>query len=108
MKRNILILVICIASMTSVFSCKKESSAPSATGTITLLNNSANPYNVYVNGALAVTSMEGETVKDLDLKPIGSYSIRVLQVNGYAFYPTDLTFSGTLAKGGTLFISFPN
>jgi len=39
--------------------------------------------------------------------PTGSYSIRVLQLSGYVFTPTDQTYTGTLSCGQTMTTTFP-
>lgn len=80
----------------------------SGTGTISLYNNSTNPYHVYLNGELIISSMLGGTTQELQFKPTGSYTIRILQVSGYVFEPTDITYTGNLACGGTLISTFPN
>jgi len=51
--------------------------------------------------------MNGGTVDYENFMPTGYYTIRVLQVSGYAVYPTDETFSGTLGCGATLTTTFP-
>ncbi len=76
------------------------------TGTLKFVNNSANPYSIYINGALAGT-VAGNSIGQIINKPIGSYSIRVLQNSGYLISPTDETVNGTLTCGATLTITFP-
>ena len=88
-----------------MLSCKKESSKPA--GSIMLVNNSSNPYDIFVNGKLTIDDMPGGTFKELTSTPVGNYSVRVLQVSGYAFYPTDITFSGNVSNQGTMVVSFP-
>jgi uncharacterized protein (DUF2141 family) len=77
-----------------------------ATGTLQLVNNSTNPYSIYINGVLT-SNMEGGTTKSLAFQPTGYYTIRVLQISGYAFTPTDETFTGNLICGGSLITTFP-
>jgi hypothetical protein len=103
MKNVLQIIIFCFIAAT--FSCKKDAAKP--TGSIMLVNNSANPYDVYVNGKLEIDDMAGSSATSLTLKPVGYYSVRVIQVSGYAFYPTDLTYNGDLADQGTLVVSFP-
>ena len=76
------------------------------TGQLVFNNKSANPYQVYING---VSSFEvpGNTIKTLKYKPAGFYTLRVLQLSGYVITPTDLTYTGTLACGGSLTTMFP-
>lgn len=78
----------------------------SSTGTLSFTNNSANPFRIYINGAAAF-DMEGGTKITKPYKPIGAYSIRVLQLSGYVFFPTDQTYSGDLKCGETLRVIFP-
>jgi hypothetical protein len=75
------------------------------TGLINFTNNSSNPYDVYVNGTL-VHEMNGNSVES-DYHIEGTYTIRVLQVSGYLFTPTDETFTGNVVCGGTLNVVFP-
>ena len=76
------------------------------TGIIALTNSSSNPYDVFINGTLQVSSMPGGTSKNL-IAPVGSYSVRILQKSGYLITPTDKTYTGSVACGGTLIVSFP-
>lgn len=76
------------------------------TGSIQAINNSSNPYNVYVNGALQFTQSGGTSHTITNVSP-GYYTIRVLQQSGYIVYPTDETFNGNVTAGNTLIISYP-
>ena len=51
--------------------------------------------------------MTGYETKYLKYLPVGNYTIRVLQISGYAVYPTDETFTGNINCGSTLTISYP-
>jgi hypothetical protein len=75
-------------------------------GLISLISNSSNPYRIYVNGIIAFDSMAGNSV---ELYPVtdGYYTIRVLQLSGYLFTPTDESFTGNVVCGGTLNVTFP-
>ena len=77
-----------------------------STGIIKFVNNSSNPYRIYVNGAIQIESMEGKSTKSFYYTE-GSYNIRVLQLSGYAISPTDKTYTGNVTCGGTLIASFP-
>ncbi len=79
----------------------------SGTGTLKFINNSTNPYDIYVNGTVKITNMAGGTSQNLTLAPTGNYTIRVLQKSGYAVTPTDKTFTGTITCGGILTTTFP-
>jgi hypothetical protein len=78
-----------------------------STGILKFSNNSANPYKIFINGT-ELGQIDGNTTTSLPYVPTGSYSIRVLQVSGYAVYPTDKTYTGTLDCGSTLTTTFPN
>ncbi|TAF99167.1 MAG: hypothetical protein EAZ44_10575 [Cytophagia bacterium] len=78
------------------------------TGTLTFVSNSSNPYAVYVNNQLVISSMAGNTTRTITFAPIGSYTIRVEQLSGFAISPTIRTYNGTLTCGGTLTTTFPN
>jgi len=75
-------------------------------GKIQFVNNSADPYQIYVNGILVLTQ-NGHVTSGIDNMPIGSYSVRVLQVSGYTTTPKDETFTGSITCGSTLTITFP-
>ncbi len=78
----------------------------SSTGTIKLTSLSNNPYKIYLNGTY-VGDIEAKQTKSFYYRETGSYSIRVVQKSGYAVYPTDETYTGTLECGVTLNGSFP-
>src|SRR5690606_37544384 len=67
----------------------------SSTGTLKFVSTSSNPYRIYINGTAAF-DMNGGTTQYKYYMPTGSYSIRVLQLSGYVFTPTDQTYTGTL------------
>jgi hypothetical protein len=75
-------------------------------GILKFVNNSSNPYKIYVNGVVVINSMAGNSTQSATFTS-GSYDIRVLQLSGYAVTPTDETFTGTLVCGGTLTTTFP-
>ena len=78
----------------------------SSTGTLCFVSTSTNPYRIYINGT-ATYDMNGGTTQYKYYMPIGSYSIRVLQLSGYVLYPTDKTYTGTLSCGQTMTTTFP-
>ena len=104
MKTTFYFLISCALSIASL-SCKKESAKP--TGSIMLVNNSSNPYDVFVNGKLEIDDMPGGSARELSAKAVGYYSVHVVQVSGYVFYPTELTYSGNVSDQSTLVVSFP-
>ncbi len=78
----------------------------STTGTLKLVNTSSNPYRVYINGTAAV-EMNGGTNEMAYYVPTGAYSIRILQLSGYAVYPTDQTYNVNVGCGQTSTVTFP-
>ncbi|MCX6351671.1 MAG: hypothetical protein NTX03_07405 [Bacteroidetes bacterium] len=87
----------------------KESSSDlilSKTGSIKLTSTSSNPYRIYFNGVQQFY-MDGGTTRTVDYLKEGAYSVRVLQLSGYAFTPTDKTFNGDVKCGTTLNVTYP-
>ena len=82
------------------------SSVMRSTGTLKFTNTSSNPYRVYVNGVV-VGDQPGGTVTSLRYSLTGSYTVRVLQLSGYAVTPTDKTYTGSVTCGGTLNTTYP-
>lgn len=78
----------------------------SASGTIKLTSTSSYPYRVYINGEQTL-DMNGGTTEYFYNKPVGNYTIRVLQLSGYVLYPTDKTFNGKVECGTTFSITYP-
>lgn len=77
-----------------------------STGVLKFVNTSSNPYHVYANGTLLFDVAGGQTQYSYWV-PIGNYTIRVVQVSGYAVTPTDESFTGTVTCGVTLTTTFP-
>jgi hypothetical protein len=78
----------------------------SSTGILKLVNNSTNPYTIFINGT-SVGTLAGGITFTYNYAPAIPYSVRVLQNSGYLLTPTDETFTGTLTCGGTLTVAFP-
>jgi hypothetical protein len=78
----------------------------SAKGSLVFQNVSSNPYRIFVNGQ-SIADLSGGGFLVVPNKPIGSYSLRVLQLSGYVLSPTDQSFTGTLNCGSSLTLSFP-
>lgn len=76
------------------------------TGNIRFQNNSTNPYRVYINEAESF-DMPGNTFLVRSSVNTGNYSIRVLQISGFAFTPTEETYTGNVGCGQTLNVTFP-
>ncbi|RPD43496.1 SpaA isopeptide-forming pilin-related protein [Paracnuella aquatica] len=77
------------------------------TGTLRVVNNTSNPYDVYANGILVIDDLPGGTSRSLLSAPTGNWNIRVVQQSGYLFSPTERTFTGTLLCGATLTATIP-
>lgn len=76
-------------------------------GSIYLSSTSTNPYEVWVDGNVQLTSMAGGTNYTLNEVPVGNHSVRVLQLSGYVFSPTDKTYTVTVTCGNTSTVTFP-
>lgn len=75
-------------------------------GTMKLVSTSSNPYEVFINN-VKVFNMDGGTTQTIENVPTGSYSVRVLQISGYVFSPTDNTYSENVNCGQTTTVTFP-
>lgn len=76
-------------------------------GALKFINGSTNPYNVYVNGTLAITNMAGGSTMYIYAVTPGSYTLRVIQQSGYVLTPTDKSYTGTVTCGSMLTTTFP-
>ena len=99
------------ASTTSALMSNATTAVPTVlgpTGAIEFINNSLNPYRVYINGSFAFDLDGGYSQTMYDLST-GNYVVRVLQLSGYAIYPTDISWeSYFLACGVTAQYAFPD
>ncbi len=77
-----------------------------STGNMRLNSTSSNPYRIYINGN-AVLDMQGGSVQYWNYLPVGTYTVRVLQLSGYVLYPTDKTYSVNITCGYTTAVTFP-
>ncbi len=77
-----------------------------STGNIRLNSTSSNPYRIYINGN-AILDMQGGAVQYWNYLPVGTYTVRVLQLSGYILYPTDKTYSVNITCGNTTAVTFP-
>lgn len=75
-------------------------------GELKFVNTSSNPYRVFINGT-AYADMNGGTTKTVNYAAVGAYTIRILQLSGYAISPTDKTYTGNVVCGGVLTTTFP-
>ena len=90
----------------TIFVDNKVTTVLTSTGTISIINNSSNPYEIYVNGNDYVR-LEGNHNIKLNNVKAGSYSIRVLQLSGYILSPTDKTYTVNVDCGSNPTVSFP-
>ena len=110
MKNLITILMLAVFAFSG---CKKTTTpspstptTPSATtNTIQLINNSANPYDIYINAAYKTRQSGGTSITFT--YSFGSYAIEVRQASGYVLYPTVKNYSGTLSATNNIIISYP-
>ena len=76
-------------------------------GSIYLSSTSSNPYEVWVDGNVQLSSMAGGSNYTINEVPLGNHSVRVLQLSGYIFTATDETFTATVTCGSTTTVTFP-
>lgn len=75
-------------------------------GSIKIESTSSNPYEIYLDDVYQF-EMPGKSVEWIrDLYP-GNYRVRVLQVSGYALYPTDNTYNVEVKAGFYTTVTFP-
>lgn len=103
-------LSLLIAAAIVLSGCSKENTTvtpttSSNTGTIKFVNQSNNPYYIFVDGA-SKGEMSGNSSKDFTVS-YGLYKCRVLQKSGYALYPTDKSYSGEVKQGQNIVVTFP-
>ena len=80
----------------------------SSEGTIKVVNNSSNPYEIYIDGIVYNTSLQGNYSQSFTYETVGTHTVRVVQLSGYLVYPTDETFNVTITGcGNTQTVSFP-
>lgn len=78
---------------------------PCPTGTIQFINNSDNPYYLYIDGS-QIKQQPGKTTYDHTIAK-GTYQIKVKQVSGYLFSPTEQDFNVTVKGCDKKNIAFP-
>ena len=82
-----------------------KTSVLAGTGTLTYVNNTINPYTVYVNG-VPMAKCAGQTTTQSINMPVGNYSIRIVQTSGYTDHPADKTYTGVLSCGSNISVTF--
>lgn len=106
MKRLLLIAITAIAFT----GCTKDdkntgTSGGSDMGTIQFINNSNNPYRVYLNNN-EIAEQKGNTSFSKSVST-GFYKVTVSQVSGYLVYPTVKNYEFNVAKGANEIVSYP-
>ncbi len=86
------------------FAACDESSTCSETE-LQFVNNSNNPYTVYIDGSSRGT-LNGKASVSYKVT-VGSHIARVLQNSGFAFTTTDQSYTITLSCDETGVVSFP-
>ncbi len=77
-----------------------------STGDIEITNSSTDNYRIYVNGAETLDITPGST-ETLYYNPVGAYTVRTLQLDGFILTPTDLTYNGDVVCGSTFTVNIP-
>lgn len=78
----------------------------SETASISLINNSFNSFEFFLNGR-SIDVIAGQTSYTLNGLSSGFYSIRVVQVSGIVSNPIDLSYSSNISCNNDTTISFP-
>lgn len=99
-----------IAVLVITASCQKdETTEPKGiscdTGNINFINNSSNPYYIYINDDYKGAQNGGTSFKETLSK--GRYRVSVEQKSGYVLYPTILEYDVELKGCDTKVISYP-
>ena len=76
-------------------------------GSVYLSSTSTNPYEVWLDGNVQLSSMSGGSTYTINEVPVGSHSVRVLQLSGYILTATDETFTVNVTCGNTSTVTFP-
>lgn len=90
MKPYLKILLATLLILPMLQSCQKEEACEnSKIGTITISNNSSNPYDVYVDGSFE-TRLSGNTIsQEISIKEGNNRMLYAIQVSGFLIYPTE-------------------
>jgi hypothetical protein len=62
------------------------------TGTITVVNNSTNPYDIWVDNTYQIRLAGRTKSKEISIKEGNSHKLYAKQVSGYVLYPTEKTY----------------
>lgn len=95
---------ICPTGWTGTY-CQTPVTTTASKGNIQFVNNSNNPYAVYIGGVLQ-TSLAGKHTITYSVN-VGTYLCEVIQQSGYLVTATDEKFNANVTNGGTQVVSFP-
>lgn len=94
MKKYILIL-IAFAGISVLSSCKKDDVKPDCEvnkyATVTISNNSSNPYKIYIGNVFKVELKGGSISRAIKVNEGNNIKFYAVQMSGYILYPTEKT-----------------
>lgn len=102
------LLIVLLAAITISACTKDDSTEPSKsceTGTVQFINNSTNPYKVYVDNEY-ITSQDSKSSFKREL-PKGFHKVTVEQISGYLFTPTIQDYEFTISGCDEKIVSYP-
>ncbi len=76
-------------------------------GSIKLVSTSTNPYEVFLDGTVIISSMAGGTTSTIVEVAAGNHTVRVLQLSGYVLTATDETFNISTSCGSVTTVTYP-
>ncbi len=79
----------------------------SSEGKIQLVSTSVNPYEVFIDGIVQYSSVDGGSTHTVSEVPVGNHTVRVLQLSGYLISPTDESFTANVSCGNITTVTFP-
>ncbi len=108
MRLLILLIVICLHSGCDIVSQVASNSVQSPTGSIMFNNASTSPYHVLLDGSLIFSNgMAGKSTFTKGNLKIGDHTVKVIQIKGYLFKPTEKVYSVKVLQGKVTTLTFP-
>lgn len=104
--------IIVISITLSSIGCKKESNKPNTppavtTGSLYVLNNELDPYNIYIDGKYMGILSPNKVSTNATIVTSGiGHGMKAVQYSGYIISPSVYTGSVTVNAGGTITWSF--
>ena len=78
------------------------------TGSIMFNNASTNPYHVLLDGSLIFSNgMAGKSTFTKSNLKIGYHTVKVIQIKGYLFKPTEKVYTVKVLQGKVTTLTFP-